>query len=281
MVSIIILSFNTSKLLQECLESVLKTLSSFPHEIIVVDNKSSDDSVAMVKKHFSSVNLIENTENAGFAKGCNLGARRAKGEYLLFLNSDTQMTENPLPSLLEVFEKDEKTGIVGGLLKNFDGSLQRSFGRFYGLKEIIIMLFGGERTELLVNKVEKPTIVDWVSGGFMMVRKEVFEKVGGFDERFFMYIEDMELCYRVHRKGFLVYHDPNAVVSHLGQGSSNKSFAIIHIFQGLKIFYRKHRNTLSYTVLLLLLYLKAFLSIAVGLISHNKNMVSTYQKALQ
>jgi GT2 family glycosyltransferase len=142
------------------------------------------------------------------------------------------------------------------------------------------MLFGGEKTELLVHKAEKPQQVDWVSGGFMLVKKDAFEKVDGFDERFFMYIEDMELCYRMHNKGYSVFHDPRAIVSHLGQGSSNKAFAIIHIFKGLKIFYRKHRNTLSYTVLLLLLYLKAYISMIVGLITKNKSLVSTYQNAL-
>jgi GT2 family glycosyltransferase len=234
----------------------------------------------MVKKHFKNVMLIENTENAGFAKGCNLGAKQAKGEYLLFLNSDTEMTDNPLLHMVEDLENDAKVGVVGGALTNFDGTPQRSFGPFYGLKEVTLMLFGGERTELLVNKANDVKPIDWVSGGFMMVKKEVFDGIGGFDERFFMYIEDMELCYRVRKKGHTVLHDPRAVVKHLGQGSSNKGFAIINIFKGLKIFYKKHKNTVSYTVLVLLLWTKAYLAIILGKIRHNTTLVETYQKTL-
>lgn len=280
MVSIIILSYNTSKLLSECLTSVEKVLKNYDYELIVVDNLSHDDSVEMVKKQFPTVKLIENTENAGFARGCNLGATHAKGEYLLFLNSDTQMSENPLAKMVEIFEKNEKVGVVGGRLINFDGSLQRSYGPFYGLAKVCVMLFGGEKAELRTHPSDNVKEVDWVSGGFMMVRRSVFDIIHGFDGRYFMYIEDMDLCYRVRKKGYLVFHTPEAVVKHLGQGSSNKSFAIINIFKGLRLFYKKHRSKLSYIILEFLLTIKSVLALTVGLLKGNQNLINTYRKTL-
>lgn len=280
MVSLIILSYNTSKLLHDCLISVEEVLGNSEYEVIVVDNASHDDSVAMLKRDFPNATLIESKENVGFARGCNLGTAQAKGEYLLFLNSDTVLRENPLPEMLSFFEKDEKVGIVGGSLKNSNGTQQRSYGSFYGLPQIALMLFGGEKAELKVQSTEKPREVDWVSGGFMMVRKSVFTLLHGFDGRFFMYIEDMELCYRAKKKGFGVIHTPNAVVYHIGQGSSNKSFAVIRIFQGLRIFYKKHRGSLAYAMLLCLLTMKAWAAMIIGLFRKDHYLVDTYRKAL-
>ncbi len=181
--------------------------------------------------------------------------------------------------MIKHFE-NEKVGIVGGLLLNYDGTKQRSYGKFYNLPEVFLMLYGGERTERFVNTLINTTEVDWVSGGFMMVRKSVFDKVKGFDGEFFMYIEDMDLCYRIRKKGYEVYHEPQAVVSHVGQGSSNKGFAVINIFKGLKIFYKKHKSSLSYTILILFLTMKAYMSILLGKLRGNSTLVETYQKAL-
>ena len=280
MVSIIILSYNTKDLLKNCLSSVEKVVPSGTYEVIVVDNLSVDDSVEMVKKEFKDVTVIQNTENAGFAKGCNLGASHAKGELLLFLNSDAVMKENPLPKMVSLFESEEKVAVVGGSLKNFDGSDQRSFGQFYNLPQVAVMLFGGEKTELKVHQSNAARDVEWVSGGFMMVKKGIFDTVRGFDGHFFMYIEDMELCYRIRKRGYRIMHQPQAVVSHVGQGSSNKSFAIIHIYKGLRYFYKKHKNAVSYATLLFLLRSKAYIAIMVGRVTHDMRTIDTYQKAL-
>ncbi len=140
MVSLIILSYNTENLLRDCLLSLEFHLKS-EHEIIVVDNASQDGSVQMVEKSFPKVKLIKNTENSGFAKGCNLGATRARGEYLLFLNSDITLDNDPLPSFIKAISTKKTHGVVGGLLQNSDGSLQRSYGNFYTLKNLFLMLF--------------------------------------------------------------------------------------------------------------------------------------------
>lgn len=315
--SIIILSYNTRDLLKTCLESIHSHLSISEIEIIVVDNNSHDGSVAMVKKEFPQVHLIENKENAGFAKGCNIGAARAKGEYLLFLNSDVELTDNAVVPLVAALEKNPHAAVAGGLLENTDGSRQRSFGAFYSLWNVFLLLFGGEKGELktsgklknrkphsqaphpdplpkgegkeMVEREEKDVprleseafTVDWVSGGFMLVRREAFERVKGFDEHFFMYIEDMEFCYRIHQAGKAVVVVPQARITHVGHGSSNRTFAIVSIYKGLQYFYKKHKNPLQYSILVLLLGIKAALAIVAGVLTGRTSLVTTYKKAMQ
>lgn len=176
MVSIVLLSYNKRDLTAECLMTIFKHVPDKEAEVIVVDNASSDDSVEYIKKHFPKVNVIENTRNAGFAGGCNLGAKHAKGEYILFLNNDAKLSDNPLPTMLDVFEKHQKAGIVGGLLVNHNGSLQRSYGSFYTVLNVAYLLFAGESGELKRFQGKEVTSTDWVSGGFMLVRRDVFEK---------------------------------------------------------------------------------------------------------
>lgn len=281
MVSIIILSYNTRDLTLSCLQSLQKKLKGFAHEIIVVDNASSDDSVTAIEKEFPQVKLIQSKKNVGFAAGCNLGAEHAKGEHLLFLNSDVELFENTPEKLLRVFTTHPDAGIVGGMLQNKDGTLQRSYASFYSLPNVSRMLFGGDKAEIkrfTDNAVRK---VDWVSGGCMLVDREAFTKLHGFDVRFFMYVEDMELCYRAHEQGKSVYIDPSSLVTHIGQGSSDKTFAIVQIYSGLTYFYKKHKNALQYTILLLLLRVKAVSCIILGSILGKKDLVSRYTKALQ
>ena len=115
----------------------------------------------------------------------------------------------------------------------------------------------------------------------MFVKKSVFDKVGGFDEKFFMYIEDMELCYRIRKEGLKILVTPQVKVTHLGQGSSNKTFAIVNIFKGLQYFYKKHRSTLEYRVVRLLLHIKAVSGIVIGRVTGNTYLYSTYSQALK
>lgn len=279
MVSIIILSYNTKSILQECLTSLFSKIDK-KTEVIVIDNASSDDSVAMVKTLFPQVKVVANKENAGFAKGINLGATKATGEYLLFLNSDTTITTSLL-TLERNFHSNPNIAVVGGQLLYPDGKKQRSFGSFYDLRSVTTMLVRGDTGEIRRQANTKPFEVDWVSGGFMMVRRKMFEEIKGFDEHFFMYIEDMELCYRMKKKGYSIVFDPNVTVTHIGQGSSNRTFAIIHIYKGLLYFYKKHKTSQEYAILKTLLRGKAMSAICIGFLTRNNYLVDTYKKALQ
>ncbi len=279
--SIIILSYNTASLLESCLISLFKHITTSDCEVIVVDNDSTDDSVRMVKKAFPQVRLIENKDNVGFAAGCNIGAKKAKGEFLLFLNSDTELFENTPEKMMRVFRSYENAAVVGGMLENKDGTLQRSHGSFYDLGNVVNMLFGGDKAEMKRFTNNAVQSVDWVNGGLMMVKKDIFEKLGGFDTDYFMYVEDMEFCYRMYLHGYGVYIDPSSSVTHIGQGSSDRTFAITQIYKGLLLFYKKHKNKLQYIVLLFLLRVKAYGCILIGIITGRRQLVKTYKTAIK
>jgi len=166
-------------------------------------------------------------------------------------------------------------------LRNLDGSIQHSFGKFYDLFNVFLLLFGGDGLELLRDRVDDVKEVDWVSGGFMLVKTEVFNKIEGFDENFFMYMEDVEFCYRTKEIGIKVYHYPKTEVLHVGQGSSSRTFAIVEIYKGLNYFYRKHKSYWQYMILRALLFSKAFGAISLGFIINRPYLRETYRKALK
>ncbi|MBI4096241.1 MAG: glycosyltransferase family 2 protein [Candidatus Levybacteria bacterium] len=285
--SIIILSYNTKDLTIQCVKSVVKQyqkeLERKEIEIIVVDNNSVDDSVLAISSLFLknfSVKLILNKENLGFAKGCNIGAKAAKGKYILFLNSDTQVEDEGFIQMAVFLDKNPKIAILGGKLRNSDGSIQRSAGKFYNLLSLIIMLFGLERFGFLRSSPNKIQKVDWVSGACMMVRSDIFKKLSGFDESLFMYVEDMEICFRAKKLDFLTYFYPNISLRHKSLGSSNRTFAIINVYKGILHFYSKHKNRLEYLIAKTLLIAKAEILILIGFLTSNSDLKNRYKKAI-
>ena len=285
--SIIILSYNTKDLLTQCLTSLYDHLPN-DAEVIVVDNASSDGSVSMVKKDFPRAHVVQNDRNLGFGLGIMSGVKKSNGKYLLFLNSDAMIKDDGLGKMIQFMDSDSQIGVLGGLLLNDDGSQQRSFGSFYTLPSVFLMLVGGDRMEMGFDTLnregnqENKTAFesDWVSGGFMLIRREIFDTINGFDKQFFMYIEDMELCYRVKQSGYKVFVFPQATVVHRGQGSSNRSFAIQHIYRGLRYFYKKHRPAWEYVIVNGLLLTKASLLVVLGTITRNHYLVDTYKQCL-
>lgn len=279
MVSIIILSYNTEALLYACLDSLYSHLKDVVFEVIVVDNNSQDESVHMVKKEFKKVILIENKENVGFAKGCNQAAKKAHGEYLLFLNSDTQMETDSLQKAIAQLQENEGVAILGGFLDNTDGTTSHSYGNFFTLGSTFALLFGGKLNK--DHQVQKKQFVDWVSGGCMLIKRQVFEIAHGFDERFFMYIEDMELCYRIKKMGYSTLYYPEFFVTHKAQGSSNRSFAVLEIYKGILYFYKKHMSKLDYFAVRILLGIKAILVLVISIITLDNKKMETYGRALR
>lgn len=285
--SIIILTYNTKNLTIACIESIIRqykeALEIGEFEVIVVDNGSSDGTVESIKKQVLSImnlRIIENKENYGFSKGNNIGARKARGMYLFFLNSDTMVGDEGLVAMVTFLEKNKHVGILGARLRNSDGTNQASAGKFYNLINVLFMLLGSERLGLLRFSPKIVQSVDWVSGAAMMVRKSLFDKLVGFDERFFMYIEDMELCFRAEKLGYLTYFYPHVTIVHREFGSSNRTFAIVNIYQGLLYFYKKHMSSTEYTIAKLLLMAKACVAIVIGICTNNSYLTSTYRKAL-
>ncbi len=285
--SIIVLSYNTKALTFECIKSVISQykneLEKREFEIIVVDNASSDGSppaISNLQPLIDNLKMIESKENMGFAKGCNLGAKSAKGKYILFLNSDTQVLSKGFLSMIDFLDKNSNIAILGGKIENNDGSTQRSCGKFYNLFNLIIMLLGFERFGFLRSSPNKIQKVDWVSGACMMVKKDVFQKLIGFDEKLFMYVEDMEICFRAKKAGFLTYFYPNLSLKHKSLGSSNRTFAIINIYKGILHFYSRHKTYFEYLVAKTLLVAKAKILIMVGLLTFNSELRDRYKKAI-
>lgn len=282
--SIIIINFNTKNLLKKCINSIKDWLNETKLELIIVDNGSTDgsiDEVSNIKYQKLKIKIIENKQNLGFAKACNIGFREAKGKFILFLNSDAILKDNHVLKMINYLDINENVSIAGGLLLNSDGTLQRSYGNFYNLFNVLNMLIFGDKKEIEDKNKIKIKKVDWVSGGFMMVRNSVFRKLEGFDENFFMYIEDMEFCYRAKKSGFMTYLYPHASVIHISQGSSSRSFAIEYIYKGLAYFFRKHKSRIEFKILVYILKFKAALLITGGVIFNNSYLKDTYTKAIR
>lgn len=288
--SISTLNYKTKEMVLSCVDSLIKQykleLERDEFEIIIADNGSGDESVAYIKKHLLSkkiknILLIDNKKNLGFGAGNNFAAKKASGKYILFLNSDTIVEDRGFILMIDFLDKHENVGVLGGKLSNNDGTIQPSAGKFYNLLNLTVMLVGGERFGLLrssPNEIEK---VDWVSGACMMVRKDVFEKLSGFDEKLFMYMEDMEICFRAKKLGFSTYFYPNLRLKHKSLGSSNRTFAIINIYKGILHFYSKHKSHFEYLIAKLLLVAKAFILILVGILTINPGLQDRYRKAIR
>lgn len=288
LLSIIILSYNTKELILKCVRSLVyqykRQLGQGEFEIIVVDNASTDDSIKEIKKSFDfaqdKIFIIENSENFGFSKGNNVGAKHARGKYLLFLNSDTEVQDRGLLGMVDFLDGHDEIGILGGRLQSENGSTQRSVGHFLNLFSTFLVLFGGERIGVVRFRPRLKKKVDWVSGASLMIRSKLFEKLGGFDENIFMYLEDVELCFRAKKMGYQTWFYPDISILHKEHGSSDRTFAILHIYKGLLYFYKKHKTPLEYSVLRILLMLKTTIALGIGVITKNKYLTNTYTKAL-
>jgi hypothetical protein len=286
--SIIILNYNTKDLTVDCLNSICDQykpeLEKGLFEIILVDNASNDDSVKKftdLKVQIPNVNIIESKENLGFSKGCNLGAESAKGDYLLFLNSDTVIKDQGFIKMVEYLKKDKNSGVLGGALKNENGTNQSSAGKFYDLWNLFLMMLGFERLGFLRSSPKAIEKVDWVSGASLMIKRKVFKIIGGFEKELFMYGEDMELCFRAKKNGFATYFYPEIMLFHKERGSSNRGFAIYNIYKSILFFYEKYKPNWQYKIAGFILHAKSFILNTIGILTHNKYLAETYGKTLE
>ncbi len=249
LLSIVIVSFNTRDLLRECLASLAKRSQGISTEVFVVDNVSRDGSAAMVEQEFPSVRLIRSDVNLGFAGANNVAFRLAVGRYIVLLNSDAFLNDGALQRAVEHMEVDPRIGIGGARLLGRDGSWQPSARMFpTPLKDFLTLSgFSGEG----VGPTEAAD-VDWVPGAFAMIRREALEKVGYFDESFFLYYEEVDLCRRFKKAGYLVRYWPDVVVVHYG-GESSKTVRELKLstsgsqlalwrMRSAFLYYRKHHG---------------------------------------
>jgi len=252
--SIIIVSWNAREDLVNCLRSIGKKQPCDEYEIIVIDNASMDGTAETVRNNFPEVTLIVNDENRGFAAANNQGIRRSQGQYILLLNPDTIVHSESLNILVNFLDDNKNVGICGPKLLNNDGTTQPSTRRYPTFRGVIhrhtvfrsIRIFRGQYQKWLMKDFghDKQMDVDEVTGAALMVRRSVIEEVGDMDEAFFMYYEEVDLCFRANQVNWRIVFIPDAKITHLG-GRSAEQIPVsnrIMMLTSLLTFFRKHRG---------------------------------------
>lgn len=253
--SVIIVNWNAGTLLADCIRSVYRQTRTPGFEVIVVDNASSDESVALAEKEFGGLAVIRNRENIGFGAANNAGVRQATGEVIILLNPDTRVTSGALDRLYGYLKNaGPSVGAVGPLLTDEDGTPQRDQGHLFpGLASAFFQYsflshFLGLPGIFMNRPPHMPKPVDWLCGACLACTKERYEALGGFDERYFLYAEDMDLCYRMKQKDWQVILYPAAAIIHLSKQSVRKQGPAVRALQvdSLKEFYKAHHHPVSY-----------------------------------
>ena len=252
-VSVIIVNYNVRDFLHQSLLSLQKALKGIRSEIFVVDNASDDGSAEMVRRRFPRIRLIANAANLGFAKANNIALKEARGKFLLLINPDTIVQEDTIRVMREFLQNHPEAGLAGCKILNPDGSFQLAcrrgfptpwvaFTKIFGFSKLFpnTKIFG--KYNLTYLKIEETYPVDAVSGSFMMVRKETFDQVGGLDERYFMYGEDLDWCYRIRQAGWRIFYVHSTQIIHYkGESTRRSSLDEIRTFyDAMHLFVKKH-----------------------------------------
>lgn len=255
MISIIIVTFNHIQDTINCIQSVLENIDLSDKEIIVADNNSRDGTAEKLKEQFDKVRIIENKENIGFGKANNIAAAEAKGEYLLFINNDTIVNKDSIDGLINFISASDNPVIAGGKVYNPDLSPQIIAGREINLLNSLLN-WGFYKiiyfklpfiNNYWINTWEKDEVqeVERISGCYFAIRKEYFESIGGFDEKYFMYYEDTDLCKRFRLNSGLIYYYPFSSIIHI-KGNSSSSFGksklFLEEFQSMIYYLCKYNN---------------------------------------
>lgn len=253
LISIVIVNWNTRDLLLGCLESIYENIKGVDFEVVVVDNASSDGSAEAAGSHFPQATLIPSRENLGFARGNNLALREARGEWVMLLNPDTVISPGSVEKMLEFMREHPEVGIVGPMLSGRDGRAQvSSFGLFPSPVEAMFRAVRiwkwAPKSKAAKKFMPQPNAegswvyVEHLLGACMFMRREVIEQIGGFDEGFFLFLEETDLCFRARREGWKLAYFTGADIIHLGEQSMQN---ILHRTGGLYIrsynrYCRKH-----------------------------------------
>ncbi len=262
--SIIIVNWNTEHLLDECLASIYQETKDIDFEIFVVDNASSDSSARTIREKYPAVRLIENKENRGFAAANNQAIKQASGKYILLLNPDTVVLNSALPKAIKVLEANPNVGILGAKTYNKDMSQQKTIRKNPALATQLI--FPRKMKQIFPNwKALKDyykndfnygaeSFVEQIQGSFMLVKKEIFQKIGLLDEKFFIWFEEVDFCLRARRAGYKIIYSPEASIIHYG----GVSFAQIFTLKKQELYARsmlyyfwKHKPAWQYLILLI------------------------------
>lgn len=299
--SIIVVNWNTKSLLHACLDSLRRHAPTLDTETIVVDNASCDGSAQMVADAFPEVGLLTNPRNLGFAAANNQALARARGRYLLLLNSDTLLLPNALDAMARYMETHPHTGAVGPRLLNQDGSLQSSARDFPRLDRDALAILEVERWPIVGSLARRrlrrdslyrsdhrqTRTVDWVMGACLLLRRAALEETGLLDSGYFFFAEEMDLCYRLRRHGWSTDFLAGAEIVHLGGQSHARLPAarLVWHYSGLLRFYRLHQSRSRQLLLRLVIALNALAHIAWLLARHRRTsgarpLLSAYARVL-
>ncbi len=245
--SVIIVNYNVRHFLETCILSIIEASKNMTVEIIVIDNNSSDDSCKVLKKTYPEVKLIKNKKNYGFSTANNQGVKIAKGEYLLVLNPDTIVAEDTFEKLITLSKSRINLGIIGVKLVDGSGNFLPESKRGIPTPKVsfnkLFRISSKQTGKYYATHLEENEsgIVDVLVGAFMFLKKSVYNEVNGFDEDYFMYGEDIDLCYKILNKGYQNYYFSNTQVIHFKGESTKKDIKYLRFFhKAMKIFYKKH-----------------------------------------
>ena len=251
-VSIIIVSWNTKDLLLDCLQSIPASVGDKTFEVLVVDNGSKDGSPKAVRDFFPDVILFSNPDNAGFARANNQAARQAVGRYLFFLNPDTIALPRAIQSLVEYADENQDLGVLGPRIINPDYSLQRSVWREYpGIRNALVDAFYlwkvpwlpfAHANEYTSQDLVKPCDVGHLLGAGLLIRRQTWQQIGPFDEKYFLFLEETDFCYRAKHEGWRIIYYPYSEIIHFGRQSviQQPLESYPHLYRNYCHFYRKN-----------------------------------------
>jgi GT2 family glycosyltransferase len=288
-VSAVVVSFNGRDMLGRCLASLWAETEQAMLEVVVVDNASTDGSVEMVRDRFPRARLIVNDVNRGFAAANNQGILASTGEFILLLNPDTEIHDRAIERVLAFFERHSSAGIAGCRLEFYDGTLQCSVGAFPSLLEAFMnatfLYLLLPRTAVVrargiaIMDYDREVEVDWVCGAFLMLRRGLIATLGGLDEQFYMYSEEVDFCRRARRAGVSVWYTPSGTVTHWWGGVSAVSErGLLWLVASQILYIRKHHRGIERALLIFLKYAGLVARIPVyavcGLVTGNKSTLA-------
>lgn len=295
-VDIIIVNWNSGELLKDCIQSINSAINnSFDlKRVVVVDNKSSDNSIEFLSNSKLPLFLIKNEENLGFAKACNQGAEKSTADFLLFLNPDTKLFDNSLSIPISFLNTNKNVGIVGVKLINEFGEVSRNCARFPSSSKMFFTSLGLDRLspKVISGHFMKDwdhlsnSVVDQVMGSFFMIRKHLFDVLKGYDERFFVYYEDVDLALRAFKKGYLSYYLAEAMIYHKGGGTTDniKAERLFYIMRSKLLYAKKHFGSINFIIVFIAtLFIEPIVRVIAsvfrtGSLTEGKEIIRGYKK---
>ncbi len=247
--SIIIVSYNDVAYLERCVFSIYRKLANFTNWEIIIVNNDKKQNIYQLPLNFDKIKVINQEKNQGFGAGVNKGVKKAEGKFLLMLNPDTEIIQLRVLDVIKEFKKDKTVGVIGGRIVNRENKNKKWIaGWDMSLYNLIKNNLGLTKSKKIWDSKEK-VVCDWVAGTMFFIEKKLFKQLGGFDENFFMYFEDMDLCRRVRLKGRKVIFLPKIKIFHAGGKSyADSKIQKKHYYDSLEYYFQKHHSRFDYNL---------------------------------